>query len=424
MRLFLPERIPISYSFLFAGALFMAQQIEHTALYFSACCFLFIIVSTFGFNIAGGLTRPSGAYVFFFSTLTLIVALCAKVVLGEPADSHLIRPHLTITAYLVGACALSASMLVVRKFKRRKAFLETLVSDSNMYQAAVGCLAIGIVLTIATYTVERGTGTALSALFQINHFTELSVILGTIASLRRTGGRQSVDLVVLVGGATLFTINGLLGYSKGGFFGPLICWSVAVAAEGIRLRRNQIIIYLVLIFVLVRFFVPYSQYGRAVRAETLAGNIAVSAGLLANIGQVRDAYLAERTEAVSERSRGSYYDQPEGLFDRLEMISVDDQLIDATDTQGPKGYFPLLIDLEALVPHVFWPDKPSISWGNVYAHEGGLPVGDDDFTTGISFSPVGEAYHLGEWAGLLVAAPIVWICAMLVAGSCRTSVRP
>ena len=423
MRLSLPERIPIAYAFLFAGALFLAQQMEHTAVYFSACCFLFIIVSTFGFNIAGGLTRPSGGYIFFFSTLTLILALCVKVVLGEPGDSHLIRPHLTITCYLVGICSLSASLLVVRKFARRRAFLETFVTDSNMYQAAVGCLAIGIILTIATHTVDRGTGTAFSALIQINHFAELSIILGTIASLRRTGGRQSVDLVVLAGGATLFIVNGLLSFSKDGFFSPLACWGVAAASQGLRLRRNQIIVGVTLVFLMSRYLVPYSQYGRSLTASSLSGNIAVAGALLSNIGQIRKIYLANQTEAVAERSRGSYFDQPEGLLDRLQMISIDDQLIDATDTNGPKGYLPLLLDVEALVPHVFWPDKPAVLWGNVYAHEGGLNIGEDDFSTGISFSAIGEGYHLGEWAGLLVAAPIVWICALLVFDSLCGDVR-
>ena len=423
MYLRLPERIPISYSFLFAGTLFLAQQLEHTAIYFSACCFLFVIVSTFGFNIAGGLTRPSGAYIFFFSTLTLILALCVKVVLGEPGDSHLIRPHLTITAYLVGVCSLSASLFVVRKLARRKALLETLVSDRNMYQAAVGCLAIGIVITVATHTVERGTGTALSALIQINHFAELSIILGTIASLRRTGGRKSVDLVVLVGGSILFIAEGLLSFSKGGFFAPLICWGVAAAAEGIRLRRHQVIVSLALAILMSRYLVPYSQYGRTLTSGTFEGNIAVAAGLLSNIGQVREIYLADRTEAISQRSRGAYYDQPEGLFDRLEMVSIDDQLIDATYTNGPKGYLPLLLDVEALVPHIFWPDKPTVMWGNLYAHEGGLSIGEDDFTTGISFSAVGEAYHLGEWTGLLVAAPIVWISTLLIFDSLCGDVR-
>lgn len=423
MRLQLPERIPLSYAFIFAGSLFCAQLLEHTSLHFAACCFLFVFVAALGFNAGGGLTRPSGGYVFFFSVLTLILALCVKVVLGEPADSHLIRPQLTITAYLVGICSLSASVMVVRKFARRKALLETLVSDKNLYQAAVGCLVIGTSLTIAAHTVAWSPGSALSALVQVNHFNELSILLGTLAVLRRSNGRRSVDLVVLIGGGTLFVGEGLLSFSKEGFFSPIACWGVAAAAQGLRLRRHQIFAAAALFLFTSRYLVPYSQVGRTLVGGTYASNISVAVGLLSNMEQIRAIYLAQRTEAVAERSRGAYFDQPEGLFDRLEMISIDDQLIDATYTNGPRGYLPLWLDLEALVPHVFWPDKPMFKWGNIYAHEGGIGIGEDDFTTGISLSAVGEAYHLGEWAGLLVAAPIVWVAALLVFDSLCGDVR-
>jgi hypothetical protein len=61
-----------------------------------------------------------------------------------------------------------------------------------------------------------------------------------------------------------------------------------------------------------------------------------------------------------------------------------------------------------LVPHFIWPDKPELVGGNTYAHEiGGLS--EDDTTTGISFSPSGEGYHLARWYGVLLVAPVLWI---------------
>ncbi len=423
MRIFLPERIRLSHAFLFASALFLLQQLEHTSLYFSACSFLFVLVATFGFNIAGGLTRPSGGYLFFFSTLALLVGLCTKAVLGEPADSHLLRPHVTITVYLVGICSMTLSVLVVRKLSRSRPLLESFVTDRNMYQAAVGCLAIGIVLTLATHLLTRASGSVLSALFQINRFTELSIILGVIASLRRSGGRRSVDAVVLAGGLTLFIVNGLLSYSKEGFFGPLACWGVAAASANIRLRRNQIIIGGLLVGFITYFMVPYSQYGRVYTAPTLSENLVVAERLLSNLGQVRQQYEANSKQSAAESSVGDYYDHPEGVLDRFEMISVDDQLIDVTINRGTIGYFPLAEDVESLVPHVFWPNKPKVLWGNVYAHEAGVHIPEDDFTTGISFSPLGEAYHLGGWIGLIFVAPLIWIIALLIFDSLCGDVR-
>ena len=66
-----------------------------------------------------------------------------------------------------------------------------------------------------------------------------------------------------------------------------------------------------------------------------------------------------------------------------------------------------------LVPHFLWADKPQVNFGNQFAHEiGGLP--DDDVTTGISFTPSGEAYHMERWAGIFILAPIMWALLFVV----------
>ena len=79
MRIPFPERIPISRVAIFAAALFTIQTLEHTALYFSVGCVVFILIAAFTFNTAGGLTRASGAYVFFYSVLVVIVGVCYRL---------------------------------------------------------------------------------------------------------------------------------------------------------------------------------------------------------------------------------------------------------------------------------------------------------------------------------------------------------
>jgi hypothetical protein len=59
------------------------------------------------------------------------------------------------------------------------------------------------------------------------------------------------------------------------------------------------------------------------------------------------------------------------------------------------------------IPHFFWPNKPNYNFGNLYAHEiGGMP--EEDTSTGISFSPTSEAYHMEKWVGIFIVAPLVW----------------
>ncbi len=86
VRIPYPERIPIHRAALVAVAFFVIQRIEGTTLYFSTGCLVFLLLATFAFNAAGGLTRTSGAYIFFYSLLVVVVGIGYKAFLGEPAQ--------------------------------------------------------------------------------------------------------------------------------------------------------------------------------------------------------------------------------------------------------------------------------------------------------------------------------------------------
>ncbi len=62
-----------------------------------------------------------------------------------------------------------------------------------------------------------------------------------------------------------------------------------------------------------------------------------------------------------------------------------------------------------LMPHFLNPDKVVSYSGNLYAHEMGAGLAADDNTTGISFSPVAEAFHCEGWGGVLWLLPVIWI---------------
>ncbi len=102
MRLPFPERIPLQRVLFAALVLVGLQQLQRTSLVFSIFSFLFIVIAAITFNTAGGFTRPSGSYVFFYSVLGLIVGLIYKAYLGEPADSNLRNPILTIQVFTGG----------------------------------------------------------------------------------------------------------------------------------------------------------------------------------------------------------------------------------------------------------------------------------------------------------------------------------
>lgn len=413
MRLFLPERFPLQYVAIFAALLFLFQQLEGTSLAFSIYSATFIVIAALATNAGGGLTKPSGAYVFFYAVLGVIVGLTWKAILGERADSHLLRPELTMLVFIAGAFGLLGATLLSRRFAHRPAYLSALVDDTTLQSAAIGCLVMNILIILADRFLFAYISGVLTALNQINRFDDLAIILGVTYTIRKSGGRRSLNLTVLIAGLIQFVNNGLLGFSKEGLFTPFACWIVAAAAQGYRVSRAQMLTLVATLFFLFHYMVPYSQYGRNFLTYDFQQNVKTSLNLLSDLTATREK-ATRNTQWDIEDAATTFYDRSQGFFDRLQMISTDDSLIDLTELKGTYGLYPVLEDVENLVPHFIWPNKPSVLWGNVYLHEMGGILAEDDTTTGISFTPTGEAFHLARWVGVLVIAPVVWIILFLL----------
>jgi hypothetical protein len=264
-----------------------------------------------------------------------------------------------------------------------------------------------------------------TAFAQLNSLLPVAIILGVIYEIRKSGGTRSVNVPVLLAGSYFF-IQGVLGFSKQGMFTPVVAWAIPVAALQYRLSRAQIVGAAVMLYLTFNFLVPYAQYGRSqVNADTsFSERITVATLYFTHPAETKALYKVVTDEEAEEESV-HYYDTPQGFFDRLQFISTDDALVDITDKGKVFGLIPIQMAFLNVVPHVFWPDKPEINFGNVYAHEiGGMP--EDDTTTGISFSPTAEAYHLDLWTGVLVLAPAIWLLLFVVydslCGDTRNSV--
>jgi hypothetical protein len=411
VRIPFPDYIPLTHTVLFASLLLAVQLIEGTNLAFAIYCFLFIVTAGVAFNIAGGFSRPSGAYIFFYALLGVIVGLCWKAILKEPGDSNLLVPVLTMQVFLGGMVSMLLAAFFSRKLSLRRPILGSLVTDDNMQNATIGCLVTGLIISVLITVLPRESGGFLSAIAQVNRFLPMAVILGVIHQIRRTGGRSSINLPVLIAMAAIFAW-GLLGFSKEGIFTPLACWVIAIASQGFRLSRIQAAAVLVIVFLMMRYLVPYSQYGRNFRSDTLRGSIATSVDFLGRLEEVREEDRKIATESHADNQQ-SYYNTPQGFVDRLQMIGPDDSLIDLTERSGTFGLSPIYMGFGNLVPHFLWPGKPSINFGNLYAHElGGLSA--EDFTTGISFTPSGDAYHMARWLGIFLIAPALWFLLFFV----------
>ena len=419
MRLPFPESIPFVPVFFFALLLCIIQLVQGTNPAFSLGCFAYILVAATAFNVAGGFTRPSGAFVFFNSVLGVIIGLCVKAYLSEPADSNLLAPILTIGVYLFGMCMMLVAVYLSKRMRTKRAIMGKMVTDANMQTATVGCLAAGIFMMFAGYIIPGGNGSVLSALTQLNRFFPLAIILGVINTIRRSGGTRSINLPVVLAMTLMFT-EGVLGYSKEGMLGPFAAFMLAAASQRYRVSKTQIVVGILAIIFIFQYLVPYAQYGRSFRDESGAPNYEVSLSLLSNLGYVREQYLESSADAYEERVLG-YYNTPQGFFDRLQMISIDDALIHRTDQFGFFGLSPMVQAFENIVPHFIWKDKPQGVIGNTWAHEVGL-LADADESTGISFSSTASTFHMAGWKGILLAAG-TWFFLFLIFDSLCGDVR-
>ncbi len=407
MRLPFPERIPLYYVFCFATLLCTAQLLQGTSGLFAFCAFLFILIAAATFNLAGGFTRPSGAYVFFFAVLGVIVGLFWKAVIGEPADSNLEVPLVTIRVYLAGICAMFAAVYVSRKLTPKRAFLGAILTQQNLQNATIGCMVTGIFIAVLDTVIPHQDGSMLSALAQVDRFLPMAIILGVIYQIRKSGGTTSINLPILISFGVIF-LNGAVNFSKEGLLTPFFCWIVAACSLRYRLSLYQVVGGIRAGLFIFQFLVPYSQYGRAFKTTSLSDNFNTSISLLSDLEFVRQQN--EILQAESHEEIGvAYYNTPQGFFDRLQMIAMDDALNNITEQGSVFGMSPIWASFANLVPHFFWPDKPRLYYGTMYAQEIGGLIPEDDTTTGISFTPAAEAFHLERWVGVLVVAPIIWI---------------
>ena len=410
MRLSLPTRIPLSKAFIFAAVFFCIQQLQHTNFLFSLLYFAFLILTVIAFNFAEGFTRLTGAYIFWYATLIVIVGVTWKAVLAEPADSNLQSPVLDMALY----SASMAMLLIVTILNKKMDFRRMGVgggfsgADLNYTSAGLGCLIVSLGIIVARDLFGQAPGGIISALIQVNVFPVLGMILITIGAIQGSGGRRATSTISLMAFA-YFTYSGVLSFSKQAMLTPIVCWLVAAFYSRLKLRAVHIVAMVLIVVVSFDFFSPLSASRDLSEGLDETGRLELVEYLITHWSYFQE-HIKHQEEYENSGGAVGYYNTAQGsLLQRLDMISPDDSLFTYTARGHYEGIEPVAEYFANLTPHFISPNKSVKFSGNYYAHEMGLGLAADDFSTGISFSPVGEAYHCEGWGGVFWLLPLLWV---------------
>ena len=406
-----PTRISVPLTLLFSALLAGVELLEGTDPRYSGLVFCFFTSTTFAFTVAGGFTRPSGAYIFFFALLAVQVGTVYKAILGQPAQTFLQEPLLTMSLYVVSMAGLLLAAFLTRKLVTTTDGIAGVlkIKTVNYTEAALGCVLLYMMLSFGPLLLPELGGQLLHTLQIINVFLPLAILLGTVGAIHDSGGRRSTNLLTLTAMSYSFWL-GLIAFSKQGIFTPVVCWIFALAWARFRLRLVHFVFLGAFVYACQIVLIPIAQIGRDEMVTWSYGErVQVVEGHLLDIPGLQKRYNTWDPPADLDM-RMYYYGEPRGIMDRLSMMPNDSVLNQWTEEGHLFGFLALEFYFGNLVPHLIAPHKLEgvRVGGNAYMHEMGR-LAEDDVTTGISFSPTAEAFHIDSWRGVLLIAPAVWL---------------
>jgi hypothetical protein len=292
----------------------------------------------------------------------------------------------------------------------------------NYTTAGLGCIMVTFANNAAGAFFGIAPGGLLSALRQLDDFLPLGILLATIGAINDSKGKNTMNFVNAFGMLFLFC-QGLTALSKQGMLGPMLCWVLAVVYKGFDLKRPQIISIVVGVFMAFFVFSPLSQSRDLITDDmTYTDKLIFGIDSIIHIQRIREHVAGYGTGAPSH----SYFSTGQNvLVQRLTMIGTDDALINVASSAEPEGWGVVADNYLNFIPHALAPNKRDPPTGNQYGHEIGGMLADNDFGTGISFSPVSESFRIHRWIGLFVILPGVWLILFasveFICGDLRTS---
>jgi len=423
VKLTLPEKISPRHIVGSAFALWVVQLISGTAFLYASLVFLFVMVAGATVNALGGLRALPGFCVALLALKTVIISQFFKVLFWQPADSLLENPTRTIAVLIAGMAGIFAAAQLAGRIKYRRKIFSPLTEPKQLLRLAILAYIIGTgsYLYINIFGFDPNTGNIevgglIGIARQLAMVAPLSIVAGTAYSLVSSERRKSFGFLAAVSAATYF-LFGLLGSSKGGMYDPLIYYLLTCIAFQFTFRWKHLITILIFVAVAVKILFPYAQLARGVtRTTTLVDTIDRTLALLRQYKE--NPEVAEDIEraayaTIGEGYRFLYYGRNLGLIDRWSLIEPVDELVRATELDGPTGWTTIVHGLKMIPPRFLYRDKPIYNTGNFLGHRIRI-LPEQDFTTQVSFGFIADAYSSFKWVGAFLIPFLLMLAFVLV----------
>jgi hypothetical protein len=421
LRLAFPGPCRLDIAVALALLLLILQLATGTALEFAELTFIGVVFSVVAVNLAGGLRTVAGCCLAIVALQVFVIAEIGKVCWGEPGQSRLEQPFVTMGVLALSMVGLGAACLVCRTFQPKQVLFKP-VSDLEMLRvmAILGCL-LGLAALFGGRALgesEEGTvqlGGLAGLLRRFTGCTPLAIIAGTAYTVLTSRGARLFSIYNSVPFCCQMAI-GIFYSSKQGMFEPLLNLVLTGIAFRFPWRRVHLIsapaIWLVSVFVIFPFGQVARNFTTGVNlADRFNKNVAYFEENLKNPRYLIDQYL-DYKDSLEAEDGFLYFNHPNGLLERMSLIKPADALISATLRQGQSGWETIQPGLEDLLPRVILPRR-FVNTPNVMGYKAGF-VDEDNTGTCISFGFAADAFGSFGWAGVAVIPFFIGILVICV----------
>lgn len=375
-------KIPLSLLLGATACLLIGELLCGTNLHFAILMAITVCAAGITYNVLGGMATFSGMLYAVMAACSVVISQFVKILLLQPADSHIAAPNLTAAVYatfFVAALFGSFTFRQIRLPLPHPAEPKTDLQSSSLYILALVLGLIGDVLFNVNqlfysgaagesdFNVSRSVGVALIV------FLTFAEIIAVDLRIRKTGGRHSFGMAAFIPWvATTFT--GLIDTQRGPILAATAVYFFTCYFRGYRFRIKHYAAAAIFVVLMVFVVSPLELYTRtAIANQDLQNRVSITTSALAN-ADLRQVTSAESALSSINDWEDYYWIPGAALLSRFSLIRLDSNLI-AACSNNHYGFTSIKSDLLYHLPHFLYPGKPEYSSNDYLGRVSGVSAG-------------------------------------------------